>query len=158
MNKTILEAEKINKMFMEFLKKDGWFCRGTRHDDNLLIIASPKNVEPKMDFIIRIDSEEKVIFVTTKLPFVMNHDKLLEGSIAINIINIELIDGSFDYDVYSGIIHFRIAYFWGGIGISDEVFSHLMGCCFFAIDGYSDKLQLISNGLLEVADLQKRLN
>ena len=131
----------------------------TKHEDNLSISSGFNTEDFPVEYFIKIDVEREIAVFMSKLPFTMPEEKRVDGAIAVGVANNGIVNGSFDYNIASGEIYFKMAApFCGGVDLSQDVFAYLTFVGTSTIDAYNDKLFMISKGMMTVSDLMKQEN
>ena len=69
----------------------------------------------------------------------------------ISVINNNLVDGCFDYDLSDGTIIFRMTNSYLESEVSRELFEYMLFLSFTTVDEYNDKLMMLSKGLISLA-------
>ena len=124
-----------------------------KKEEDLLVLSGFKTDDFPVEFFIRLDAERDLAVFMSKLPFSMPEDKRVDGAIAVCVANNGIINGTFDYDITTGDIWFRMsAPYCGNVDLSAEVFEYLMIIGTSTIDEYNDKLFMLSKGMISVAD------
>ena len=105
-----------------------------------------------MEFIVIVDSERQLLRVMSPVPVDDNKNKRLDLAIATCVASYGLSYGSFDYDITTGHIFFRLTVCFRNSTIGDGLFTYLVGVSSAVVDKYNDKFFAISKGLLSVDD------
>lgn len=148
--KKIKNAKQAYETLCAALDGMGWKYK--RDDEKLLVRFGATGNDLSTSFIIMADIERQLIRLMGVLPFEMNEDKRVEGSIATNFANYKFADGSFDYNIGDGRIAFRMtATFYDSL-IGTELCQYMIQCACHTIDKYNDQFLAISEGKLELAD------
>lgn len=105
-----------------------------------------------MFFKLRIDEEKQLIVLLSPQQFYIKPEKIRDVAAAISQINYSLTDGSFDLDVRSGMIIFRMTSSFAGSLISPRVLEYMIECAVYTVDEYNDKLLLIGEGVLDATE------
>ena len=71
-------------------------------------------------------------------------------SVAVSIANYGLVDGSFDYNIVSGKIYFRMTNSFIDSTVSKDLIMYLILCSCKTIDDYNDKFLMLSNGTISL--------
>lgn len=103
-----------------------------------------------MSILIRVDPNRQLATLYSFLPFNANEDKRLDMAVAVSVINDRLVDGSFDYDIESGRIVFRMTSSFLESVLSKEVFSYMLFCSCQTIDDFNDKLLMLGKGMVDL--------
>ena len=86
----------------------------------------------------------------SKLPFVIQEDKRIDVALAVSMVNNQLVDGSFDYDITSGKLLYRMTNSFIESKLSKEVFDYMLFVAFHTIDEYNDKFLMLAKGYISV--------
>ena len=130
------------------LDKHEW--RYEKSEEQLGISCGAQGEDLPMKITIKVDAERLLVMLFSRMPFVVQEDKRLELAIAVSAINNMLVDGSFDYDVNSGSMLFRMTTSILESKLSEEVFSYMLFCSCNTIDVYNDKLLMLAKGLITI--------
>ena len=105
-----------------------------------------------MNFTFIIDEDRQLLRVYSRIPITVPKEKGLEMAVATCIATNELLDGSFDYDMKTGEIFFRLTATFLETDIGDGLFDHLVSYSIFAVEQYNDKFFGLAKGMLNVND------
>ena len=97
-----------------------------------------------------VDADRQLIILLSVMPFVAPDTKRLDVAIATSIVNNKLVDGSFDYDVTSGHMIFRMTSSFIESEIDSEVFTYMLMVSCHTIDEYNDKFFMLGKGMLSI--------
>lgn len=103
-----------------------------------------------LHMILRTDRQIATVF--SPMPFTMPQERMAEAAQAVTAANYGLIDGSFDLDMDTGELRFRLTSSYLGSVLSEELFSYLMYVSAETIDRYNDRFYLLSTGQLPLDD------
>ena len=139
-------AAKVYETLCAALDSHNWKYK--RDDENLKIDSAAQGDDLPMEFTIRIDAERQLILLLSHLPFVIAEEKRLDTAIAVSIVNNDLVDGSFDYDIAGGHMFFRMTSSFIESDIGNDLFTYMLMCSLHTIDEYNDKFLLLSKGAI----------
>jgi len=123
-----------------------------RDDEKLMLHFAVTGDDLRTYFVFCIDVERQLVRLLGVLPFEMSKDKCVEGSIATNVANYKFADGSFDYDIGTGKIVWRMtASFYDSL-VGIELFQYMIQCSCETIDQYNDQFLAISEGKMSVEE------
>ena len=122
------------------------------YKDDLVVVSGVKSEDLPIKFMIHIYAENQVIRLLSTLPFDVTEDKRIDLAIAVNHVNCQIIDGSFDYDIQKGEISFRMTSSYMDSVISTELIKYMISIAAGTIDQYNDKLYFISEGKLSIRE------
>lgn len=144
-----LEQAKITyNTLCQALDKHEW--RYTKDEEKLSIECGAQGDDLPMEITINVDADRMIAILISHMPFMIQEDKRLDAAIAVSTINNMLVDGSFDYDVTSGHILFRMTNSFLESKIGEEVFTYMLFCSCHAIDEYNDKFLMLSKGMISI--------
>ena len=123
-----------------------------KHEDDLVVTFGVAGEDISMEFVLAIDAQRQLLRVFSKLPFVVPEDKRMDLAIATCVASYGLADGSFDYDIATGNIVFRLTASFRESKIGDGLFEYLVGCSSAAVDAYNDKFFALCKGLITIND------
>lgn len=147
-DKKLAQAKVVFDTLCQSLEHYDWHFE--KDIEDLSIECGARGDDLPMDISIKVDAERSLILLLSHFPFVIQEDKRLDTAIAVSAINNLLIDGSFDYDVVSGHMFFRMTNSFIDCTIGEDIFSYMLLCSCKTIDRYNDKFLMISKGMLSV--------
>ena len=121
-----------------------------KDEENLEIECGARGEDLPMDIRIIVDADRQLIILLSVMPFVAPDTKRLDVAIATSIVNNKLVDGSFDYDVTSGHMIFRMTSSFIESEIDSEVFTYMLMVSCHTIDEYNDKFFMLGKGMLSI--------
>ena len=99
-----------------------------------------KREESFIPFTITVDAERQLIRLYSPLDVQIDEDNRFEACVNICKCSCELDMGSFDYDLYSGSIEFRMATSFNGSLISDKQIENMISYTCGVVKKYTDRL------------------
>ena len=144
--KKIEQAKVTFDTLCQTLERLEWSYK--KDQDNLSIECGAQGEDLPMKININVDIDRMLIMLISHMPFTITEDKRLDVAVAVSAVNAALIDGSFDYDITSGYVLFRMTNSFVENTISEEVFSYMLHCSCQTIDEYNDKFLMLSKGLI----------
>lgn len=121
-----------------------------KNEEKLIVECGAQGDDLPIQLTIRVDVERQLVLLLSNMPFVIQEDKRIDTAVAISAINNFLVDGSFDYNVASGRVFFRMTNSYIDSDISEEVFLYMVLCSCKTVDEYNDKFLMISKGILPI--------
>ena len=85
------------------------------------------------------------------MPFVIAPERRSDAAMAVIAANHGLIDGSFDLNMQSGELYFRLTSAFMGTVLTEELFSYLMFVSAETIDRFNDRFEALNSGKLDLA-------
>ncbi len=158
MKEAVSGARKVFDRMVASLNDRKWHFEQDTSDGLLCIRTTAVGEDLPVKLFIYVDEDRELLSVRSTLPFAMSKDKLVEGAVAICIINDVLANGCFKYDVHSGEMVFKVSAKWSGGLIDDSVFSYLIDVTCGTVDEYNDKLLMVSKGSMDMNAFYKFVN
>jgi len=146
--KELQAAKKVYATLCQALEKHEWHFK--RNDEKLVIDCGAQGEDLPISINIVVDPERCVALLLSKMPFNIQEDKRIDLALAVSAVNNALVDGSFDYDVASGTMFFRMTNSFIDSEISEELFTYMLFCSCQTIDEYNDKFLMVSKGMISV--------
>ena len=146
--KNLEQARVVFGTLCRALDKNDWKYK--KDEDKLSIECGVQGDDLPMDITVRVDADRRLVLLISHMPFVVREDKRLDAAIAVSAVNDRLADGSFDYDIESGHMFFRMTNSYIESEVSDEVFSYMLACSCFTIDEYNDKYLMLAKGIISI--------
>ncbi|MGN0113694.1 MAG: hypothetical protein ACI396_00025 [Acutalibacteraceae bacterium] len=132
------------------LDKRGW--KYTKHDDDLVVTFGVAGDDIPMDFMLDVNADRQLLIVLSRLPFTVPEDKRMDLAIATCVASYGLADGSFDFNIATGDITFRLTASFRDSRIGDGLFEYLIGVSSYSVDEYNDKFLAVSKGVMSIND------
>ncbi len=149
-NKKLMYAKEAFDTLCRSIDNIGWTYK--KMEDELKIMFGVGGDDIPMNFLIIVDAERQLVRILSLLPFQMNEDKRVEGAVATCIINYALADGSFDYDIESGHIMFRVTSSFKESLLGEELFKYMVSIACFTVDKYNDQLCDLNDGKMTLGE------
>ncbi len=124
----------------------------TKDEEHLIVTFDVNGEDIPMRFIVMVDIERQLVRMISPLPFKFSKEKRIDGAIATCAATFGLADGSFDYDIATGSVVFRLTATYNGSKIGDGLFRYLIKCAAVTVDQYNDKFLAIDKGFLSISD------
>ena len=123
-----------------------------KDEENLVVHFGVSGDDIPMSFIIAVDAERQLVRVMSPLPFKFSEDKRMDGAIATCVASFGLADGSFDYDISTGMVIFRMTATYRESKLGDGLFQYMISCASVMVDEFNDKFLAIDKGMLSIGD------
>lgn len=154
--KQVALAKEVYNTLCKSIDNNNW--KYERDDENLTVTFAVSGDDIPMRFVLLVDTDRQLVRLLSPLPFKMSEGKRMEGAIATCIVSNRMVDGSFDYDIGSGAIVFRMTACFRGSVVGANLFNYLIACSCAMVDEYNDKFLALEKGLIEVTDFIKTEN
>lgn len=105
-----------------------------------------------MKFVIIVDAQRQVVRLLSPLTSVFPEDRRLEGAVAACAMTYPLADGSFDYDIQTGVSWFRQTASFRESKIGNGLLQYMISYTCAAVDLYNDRLDKLVKGELSLRD------
>ncbi len=121
-----------------------------KDEEKLIVECGARGDDLPMDITVKVDADRMLVVLFSHIPFKIQEDKRLDIAIAVSAINNMLVDGSFDYDITTGALYFRMTNSFLESKLSESVFIYMLYCACQTIDEYNDKFLMIAKGMLTI--------
>ena len=127
-----------------------------RHEDRLTIEGTARGNDFPMEINIEVDENRQLVILLSHQPLVVPEDKRLDMAVAASVVNNALIDGSFDFDLKSGHMFFRMTSCYIDSLVGDELFTYMIAVSLHTIDEYNDKFFMLAKGMMTLEQFLER--
>ena len=149
-DKFVAKAKEVYAILCQALDNRNWTYE--KEEDQLLVHFGVNGDDIPMQFVMFVDPEKQLITSMSPLPFKMSDEKRIEGAIATCVATFGMADGSFDYDLSTGRISFRITASYRNSAIGDGLFQYMMSCACAMVDEYNEKFLAIDKGMMDIGE------
>ena len=146
--KDLQKAKKTYETLCGMLTAHDWTFE--KDDDALEIKCGVQSEDLPMEISIRVDVKRSFVILLSHLPFVVSEDKRFDLAVAVSVVNNTLVAGSFDYDVKTGHMFFRMTTSFLGSELGEEAFIYMICCSCQTIDEYNDKFLLLAKNMMSL--------
>lgn len=134
--------ETIIKMF------DGNEYKYDRHDEDHVVTCLVGGDDLPMEMLFVVHDQREVVQVISPMPFRVPEDKRTEIALATTLVNDRLIHGSFDFNLLTGRIVFRLTTSFVESILGPKMFDYMLNVSAATVDDYNDKFMMISKGII----------
>ena len=134
----MISANRVYGSLLNIVRKNKY-----DFDDDEEIMTENIDVKREKSFIpftITVDAERQLIRLYSPLDVQIDENNRFEACVNICRCSCELDMGSFDYDLYSGSIEFRMATSFNGSLISDKQIENMISYTCGVVKKYTDRL------------------
>lgn len=147
------DAMAVYNTIIDNLNKRNWVF--DRYDDSLMVRFIVSSEDLNISYRIIVDPDCGLIFLYSNMPFSAKPEKALDITLAIAAINSRLADGSFEYDMNTSEIRFKMTNSYIGCKVFSELMDYMIDFSGVEIDDYNDKLYALNMGYVSIDDLLK---
>ena len=151
--KEMKQAQNAFNTLCAMLDDHGW--KYQRDDENLRIECGANGDVLPIDIRITVSADKQLVTLLSQLPFKVPEDDRVLGAIAVTAANYNMVDGSFDYNLASGAIIFRLTTSIRESLISKDVFEYMLFVSCGTVDNYNDKLLMVIKHAMSLEDFIK---
>ena len=141
-------AKEVYKNLAEMLDARDW--KYGKDEENFIIYFGVNGDDMNMPFVIFVDSDRQLVRLSSRFPFKVDKDSRVTVAVALNYVNYQLADGSFDFNVGDGTISFRMTSSFRESVIGAELFSYMVDCTAETVDRYNDKVLALANKEMDI--------
>ena len=148
-NNNEIRAKNAFETFCAYFDGRGLkYDRNDGGDGNYSISISGKGKDLSMNFFIAISAKNELLSILSEMPFTFEQNKIVEGVIATTIVTDLLREGSFDFDIKSGRIFYRLTTSFNQMEVTKELCAHMFEISTYTVDRYNDKLFMVAKGAM----------
>lgn len=144
------QAEIAFDTLCEMLDNNGWTY--TKDSENLAVYSGATGDDLPIDIRIVIDPDKQLISLFSELTFIVPEDDRIALAAAICAANYTMVDGCFDYNVFTGKIIFRMTSSIRNSIISKDLFEYMLYVSCATVDNYNDKLFMLTKHAISLED------
>ena len=150
------KAKEIFDALVEMLDTRDW--KYDKFEEDLVIKSGIKGEDLPIEFIVVVKPNNQVVQLLSRLPFQIPEEKRVDAAIAICVANNGLVDGSFDYDITTGNITFRLTSSYRESTLGADLFEYMILVSAGTIDDYTDKFFMLAKDLMSVQQFIEKEN
>lgn len=121
-----------------------------KDEEKLAVHFGVKGDDIPIKIAMFVDVERQLIRLLSPLPFSMSEDKRIEGAVATCEFTDRLADGSFDFDISTGEIFFRMTASFRESVIGEKLFQYMISRACQTVDDYNDTLLALNKGVIDI--------
>ena len=148
--KDLTAAKIMYNRVKEALDNMGWTYDENESKLNITTGAGGKDLN--IDIDIYVEAKKHIATVLSRLPIDVPEDLRIDLSLAISLINNQLVDGSFDYDTSEGILYYRTTAAYHDCILSSEVFEYMIYIACRTVDDYNGMLNKLSKSEISMSE------
>lgn len=143
-------AQKVYATVCAAIDEKGW--KYERMDNDLIIKLCLRGDDLPIHHVIIVDAKQQLLRMASPIPLEMAEDKRTEGAIITSLATALLRDGSFDYDLMTGRIVFRMTSSFRDSEIGKGMIHYFVDYTNAAVDIYNDRFEAVNSGKMSVQD------
>ncbi len=143
-------AKQVYDTLCEAIERRNW--KFGKDEEKLLVHFGVRGDDIPMNFILVVDAERQLIRLLSPMPYKMSENKRMEGAIATCAATYGMADGSFDFNLSTGEIVFRMTASFRESVIGEGLFQYMISCSCAMVDKYNDQFLGIDKGEISIAE------
>ena len=144
----LVKAKETYDCMCAMLDENNWHYEKIESD--LTIKSAVKGDDLPIEFVMKVNPRNQVVSFISWMPFKIDEAKRLDMALAVCAANFGMADGSFDFDIESGALIFRLTTSYRESVLSKDIFEYMLYLSSATVDKYNDKFFMISKGMLSV--------
>ena len=137
----------------QFFDKRGWNYDADQQSLSIRYTVGGEDLD--MSYKIFFEEERSLFIIISNLPFTVPSEKVVEYSIASNLVNDNIPFGSFSYNMSKGSSSFTLVNTFRTNPINEKMMDFFMSYVDYMVDKFNDKLYEVSRGYLNPVDIIK---
>ena len=151
--KVIRHARTVFGTLCEMLDSHGW--RYDRDDEELVIKCGANGEDIPIDIKIKVNAEKQIVSLYSHLPFDVPEAERVTMALAVSAANLNMVDGSFDYNIGNGNILFRLTSSFRESLIGHDMLEYMLFVSCSTVDNYNDKFLMLIKHVMSLEDFIK---
>lgn len=151
--KEMKQAQNAFNTLCNMLDDQEW--KYQRDDENLRIECGANGEDLPIDIRINVDADKQLVTLLSQLPFKVPEEERVLGAVAVTAANYNMVDGSFDYNLASGAIIFRLTTSFRESLVGKDAFQYMLYVSCATVDNYNDKLLMVVKHAMSLEDFIK---
>ena len=144
------KAREVYGVLLGALEDRGW--KYSADENDFSVNYALENDDFSIGYSIALHLSNELIELYAVLPFEFSEDLITEGAVAVTAINYKLRDGSFDLDLNSGKLLFRLTSSYRDTLIGHGLFRYMMDVSANTVFDYVNLLYLLAEGEIDIDD------
>ena len=149
--KKMKQAMSVYETICRALESEDW--KYTRDDEKLVINCKARGEDLPLDLYFIVNPGAQVVSLISPMPFKIAEDKRVDLALAVCMVNDNLVNGCFDYNIANGNINFRMVSSFCESILSEKLFLYMLLVSAHTVDDYNDKFLMISKGMMSLEQL-----
>ena len=144
----IIQAKNVFEMAKGALDDNKW--KYDHNDEKMWISCTANSDDLPIDIFVQVFPKNQLIVLTSRIPVKVPEEKMVDAALAVAMINSNIADGSFDLDIYKGVLEFRMTGCFLESLVSRGFFDYMMVYALKVVDEYNDKLFALVKGYMDI--------
>ena len=149
--KELKQAKAVYKSLCEMLDEREWHYE--KNEEELSIECGAQGEDLPIEINIQVDKERQLVTLLSQMPFAVPESRRTALAIAVSQANNGMVDGSFDYDLLSGRIIFRLTSSYRESLIGKDMLAYMLMCACYTIDEYNDKFLMVAKNEMSLNEI-----
>lgn len=124
-----------------------------KKEEELLILSGAQGEDLPMPFMVRVSDERQIVSFVSVIPVEIKESMQKNVIVALNEINMYLLDGCFAYDVAQSHVIFRSALTYRDALIGKGALKQMIMLSLSAVEAYNDKIQKIIENEMTIPEI-----
>lgn len=149
------EFESVFETICRTFDRIGYTYEADEESQTIISAVKGDDIPMPVRFVVRPDRE--IVMLYSVLPFDINPENRMEVALALTVINNNLIDGSFDYDITEGKIVYRMTACYRDSVLGTGLFEYMLSITLSTVDDFNDKLFMLNEGIMDFDQFMRSL-
>lgn len=150
------KSKEVFATLCRALDQEEWHYE--KNEEELTVECGAKGDDFPIELKIKVDSTRYLVLVASSLAFTIPEEKRFDLAVASTYVNERLVNGSFDMNLGSGSMHFRMANSFIGCDISEDVFLYMIYTTCNTVDQYNDRFFLLCKNMITLEQFLEKAN
>ena len=129
---------------------DSYHWNYEKNEEKLTITCSARGDDLPVELTAVVDAGRQLTMVLSQLPVTVPEDKRIDTALAVCVANDMMVHVSFDLDMSSGRIYFRMSNSFIDSQPGEELFFYLILCTCKMVDEYNDRFLMLAKDMIDL--------
>ncbi len=143
-----IQARQILDMICEFFDDNHYGYDKDEKTSRILYALQGEDLD--MYFSFSVNADAMLVTLFSQLPFEADEDRRADLATAVNEVNTSLQLGSFDYNIHTGRIFFRMTNSYSGTPVNKDVISDMFYMGHQIVDAYDENFMMVAKGMTSI--------
>ena len=149
----IRQAQTVFEICKSALDDSEW--NYDHNDEEMWITCTYTGEDLPIDLYIKVNAKRQMIIISSRIPVIFPEDKIIDAALACSMINSSIVDGSFDLNVKTGKVYYRMTGCFLESLISKGFFDYMMVNSLRVVEEFNDKLFTLAKGITDLKQSAK---
>lgn len=119
-------------------------------EDEMRIHLEVAGEDMPINIMFFVHPDREIVRMISPMPYIVPKERRLDMAVALTFVNTRLINGSYDLDMKTGNLRFRLVESYAGSELGTEAIKYLIIITNMTEDDYNDKLIMLNKNIINL--------